>query len=446
MPTPAELERLLELPNESMSLEYKSWLNLTENHGRATLAKAAIALANHDGGIIVLGMRPDNDQAGALGSQPRPAGLGRYSQDLVNAAINRYADPDFHCELMFSAHPETGTEHAFVIVPGGMTVPVMSARDCEGVIAARRCYMRKPGPRSEEPLTGEEWRVLLDRCVRAGRESMLDAIRAIVQGRAGVSPPEAARNALIEYVDAGLRRWQEVIQPLPQDDPARMPMGYRELGFEVLGARPAPNLVELLRRIEAAGRIMHTGWPPFISLQREPYKARPINGSIETWLGVPEQERERRDAAHCDFWRAHPSGRLMLIRGYSEDALEGVEPGTSIGLTNPIWRIGEVMLFISRFARLCGENLSIVATCRCTGLRNRVLINIDGGWRHVLDEYRCMDDEVVLVTQATAAEIEDNLAEVLHPFLVPLYERFSFFELPMALVVDELARMRRGRF
>src|SRR5262245_10870138 len=170
MPTPAELERLLVLPNESMSLEYKSWLNLTQNHGRATLAKAAIALANNDGGIIVLGMRPENDQGGALESQPRPAELRRYSQDDVNAAINRYADPDFHCELMFAAHPETRTEHAFVIVPGGMTVPVISARDCEGVIAARRCYMREPGPRSEEPLTGEEWRTLLDRCVRAGRE------------------------------------------------------------------------------------------------------------------------------------------------------------------------------------------------------------------------------------------------------------------------------------
>jgi hypothetical protein len=129
---------------------------------------------------------------------------------------------------MFAVHPETRTEHAFVIVPGGMTVPVMSARDCEGVIAARRCYMRKPGPRSEEPLTGEEWRTLLDRCVRAGRESMLDAIRAIVQGRAGGSPVEAARNALAEFVEEGRRRWQVIVEPLPQDDPARMPLGHSE--------------------------------------------------------------------------------------------------------------------------------------------------------------------------------------------------------------------------
>jgi len=28
-------------------------------------------------------------------------------------------------------------------------VPVMSVRGCEGVIAAQKCYVRKPGPRSE---------------------------------------------------------------------------------------------------------------------------------------------------------------------------------------------------------------------------------------------------------------------------------------------------------
>ena len=90
MPTPAELQRLLTIPNESLAVEYKSWLNLANKPGRATLAKAAIALANHDGGIIVLGMRPDNAEGGALGSQPRPDELRRYSQDDVNAAINRF--------------------------------------------------------------------------------------------------------------------------------------------------------------------------------------------------------------------------------------------------------------------------------------------------------------------------------------------------------------------
>src|ERR1039458_976235 len=86
----SELIVLLEFPTEKTTIEYKSWLNLNESHGKATLAKAAIALANEGGGVIVLGMREDTVQGGALGSQPRPATMKRYSQDEVNAAINRY--------------------------------------------------------------------------------------------------------------------------------------------------------------------------------------------------------------------------------------------------------------------------------------------------------------------------------------------------------------------
>ena len=109
------------------------------------LAKAAIAIANEGGGIIVLGMREDIANGGALRSVPRPDGLNRYSLDDVNSPSQRgFAEPEFHNELVFLAHPTSGHEHAFVIVPGGMTVPVMSKRGCEGVIAAQRCFVRKP--------------------------------------------------------------------------------------------------------------------------------------------------------------------------------------------------------------------------------------------------------------------------------------------------------------
>jgi hypothetical protein len=42
--------------------------------------------------------------------------------------------------------------------------------------------------------------------------------------------------------------------------------------------------------------------------------------------------------------------------------------------------------------------------------------------------------------------VRDNLAEVLHQLLTPLYERFAFFRLPIILVEEELERMVRGRF
>jgi len=54
MPSTTELQALLQFPVERLTVEYKSWLNLDDQPGKATLAKAAIALANEGGGVIVL--------------------------------------------------------------------------------------------------------------------------------------------------------------------------------------------------------------------------------------------------------------------------------------------------------------------------------------------------------------------------------------------------------
>jgi hypothetical protein len=41
MPTTEELVLLLSIPSENLSIEYKSWLNLSDNADKAKLAKAA---------------------------------------------------------------------------------------------------------------------------------------------------------------------------------------------------------------------------------------------------------------------------------------------------------------------------------------------------------------------------------------------------------------------
>jgi hypothetical protein len=439
------LVRLLVEPNETLSAEYKSWLNLSVTQGQGVLAKAAIALANHGGGIIVLGMR--EQEAGPLKSVARPSEIGRYTQDDVNQAINRFAEPEFHCDLSFATGPGTTVEHAFVSVPGNIAVPVMSTRDCTGVIAARRCYIRKPGPRSEEPLDAREWRALLDRCVVAGRENMLDAIRAIVQGSAGSVPqPTVTGKALTDFTEATRTRWTGRVASLPKDDPARFPLGHYELGFEILGANPLPNLSEMRRAMQQAGSIKHTGWGPFVQLHRPEYEPHVVGGAIETWLGAPAERAFGRDSAHCDFWRADASGKLILFRGYDEDSIpDRQSPGTGFDITLPVWRVGEAVLYVSQLAELFGDGLSFLVRCRYVGLRGRRLIHVEGR-RILFDDRRAADDEVSLERVTTCAQARDNLVEVLHPLLAPLYERFAFFELSEKLVAEEVERLTRNRF
>ena len=173
-------ERFILNPVEDLDAEYKGWLDLREERDRATLAKAVIALANHGGGVIVLGFE---ELPTGLEARLKPTELPDVTQDDINAAVSRYADPQNHCRMHLVKHPIGGSVHPVIRVPGG-DVPVMSRRNrAEAGLQQRKVYVRKPGPRSEEPQTADEWRILLDRCVRARREDMLDAIRNIVLGR-----------------------------------------------------------------------------------------------------------------------------------------------------------------------------------------------------------------------------------------------------------------------
>ena len=223
-PDPLQLRGLIEFPREDLGVEYKNWLDLTSDEARATLAKAAIAMANHGGGFIVLGFSEAN---GTLESVAVPSGLPTIGQDRVNQAVHRYAEPSFHCELHWVEHPPTGTIHAVVRVPG-TDVPVMSKSDHQAAgLAHRKIYVRKPGPRSEEPNTSEEWRQLIDRCIQRRKEEMLNAIRGIVIGQLPPQPSSISPlDDLLEFCAEANVHWAELVSKEPEDSPSRFSYGY----------------------------------------------------------------------------------------------------------------------------------------------------------------------------------------------------------------------------
>lgn len=444
MPSIEELQPLLVEPREDLGVEYKTWLDLTNTTNKAKIAKASIALANHGGGFIVIGY---DDNVENLVAVDRPADIPDITQDLINSAIRRYASPEFHCELYSVPHPDSDQTHPVISVPGTLTVPVMSSRDCQGEIVKFRCYIRKPGPRSEEPQTGDEWRGLLDRCVRSGREEMLEAIRSILSGRVDFQDaPQSAAEELQIFCDSARSRWHDLVSDEPEDSPARFPHGSYEMGFALLGAEPASGLAELQDRLAEAHRIRLTGWTPFLNLNRTEWAPYPFDDLIEAWVGREiHEDRAFRDAAHSDFWRASQDGHLYTSRGYGEDGLDQYEPGTVLDITLPVWRVGEAVLFAHRLSETFDNVDGLAIRCKYTGLRGRRLESVTG--RRILHIDRiCQTDEIILTAEVSVSQVQDNLVEVMHQLLAPLYERFNFFSLPLSLVEEELERMRSGRF
>lgn len=429
-----ELQPLISEPKEELSVEYKDWLDLTTNEHRAILAKAAIALANHGGGFIVLGFA---EQGPELQSRAHPPNLPAITQDSVNDAIRRYATPEFHCRMDKAKHPNTNEEHPIVVVPSDLTVPVMSTRGCPRVIAQNRCYIRKPGPRSEEPQTSEEWRNLLNRCIQAGRQDMLEAIRAILSGRVEPQNPETeALRELQTYCIQARERWEELVENHPEESPARFPHGYYEMGFSLVGAQPANGRAEVRDRLTVARRIKLTGWSTFLEMSTPGWAPYAHEKFVEAWIGRSVRpDWMERDPAHCDFWRASMNGNLYTIRGYKEDGLARIRAGTIFDVNIPVRRIAEGLLFVNRFGETFDGVEEIAIQCRFTALNGRRLT--------CFDNYISSTDEVTLTGRATPLQVQDNLAEILHSLLSPLYECFNFFKLPFNLVEEQLTYLRR---
>ncbi len=433
MATKADLDRrqaILANPTETLKIECKSWLDLSDNHQKAVIAKAAIALANSGGGTIAFGVSEDNSAGGRLICEPMPKELSRYTSDAISSAINKYADPDIDFNLEFENHPDTGKEYAFVEIADGMQQPVFAKKSFDGVIKKFACYVRKPGPKSEEPSTAQEWRDLLNRCVRANRDSLLDSFRAIIDGRpVNTTPNQSNERNLREFMAASKARWQGRLNEVEEEDVARLQNGYWAFAFSIVDESTWSTLSDLRRALEEArpAHLRHRLFADVGGQGRSPYAAE---GSIEAWTGNPEGNPYR-TPNRCSFWRATLNGEFYHLEGFFEDDYPNrTEPGTRLFLDLSLQLHAMMLMLASRIARLVGEESEIVICSEMTGLKGRYLTGSRAWWPVLRDDPMSSIDTVTLQPRRlTPQQINDNLVEILYDFLYPLCEKFNFYEL-----------------
>ena len=446
--TAAELEALVHNPREDMHVEIKGWLDLSTTEHKALLAKATLALANHGGGFIVIGF---SRQAGVYApAAGRPEQLASsMNDDLINGIVRAYAAPAFHCSLHLVGTPGLPGLFPVIAVPGGHRVPIQAIRGSpdQRTLINGRVYIRRPGPESAEPATPEEWRELFTRCLRANRDELLDAMRDVLSGHAGGAGPFTvpALETLLAWAEKGSDRWRELIPK--KEGKLILPAGHYRFAYAIQDDFNVPSLPALKRHIEDA-QIPHTGWPEWVVLSREGMRPYVQDGGLECFTATESPERLLTDPSHADFWRAMPDGRLLLIRGYQEDANQdkGISPGTAFDLALPVWRVGECFLHARAMCERLGvPNASVIVTAKYSGLSGRELISLDG--RRVLSPGRkARQQEIDLALTVDGGSIEDRLPEIVAQFLGPLYNLFDLFDPPPTLFIEELRLMRRNRF
>jgi hypothetical protein len=440
----AQLVRLADLlarPTERLDVEIKSWLDLADDEGRAALAQAILAIANHGGGFVLIGF---SERSGTWTSEDDTAGvLVRYTQDAVNGIVKRFADPPFHCELQRVAHPSTGQIHAIVVVPGDHQVPIRAK--CDGGRHVRKdvYYIRRPGPSSEPPQNGAEWNELIHRCIFANRKQILDDIRNTILGTSQTAPSES-RSQLQIWTEQSLTRWQEVVsERLPNESPSRFRYGTWFTSFQIRAEFEPPSLPELLEKVRGADGH-ETGWPPFLVMGKRHLEPYPLGDTIEAFLSEGERGPFE-DAAHSDFWRATRRGLFFLLRGYQEDTqARDREPGTFIDLVLPIWRVGEILLFAARVAQaIVGAHSELAVGVKWCRLKGRVMAPWSGTRRYLRGTYRCHADEVESVFVTSSEQILLDLPGVTRLATDGLYEAFDFLKPPPSMYAEEIAKMQK---
>jgi hypothetical protein len=438
--------QILANPTETRTIECKSWLDLSDNKNKAKLAKAAIAMANSGGGTIALGISEDETNGKKLICKPRPSDVARYNSDAVGSAINKYAEPELEPHLVFENHPDTGDEHAFVEIAGGMQQPVFAKKQFDGEIDKLACYIRKPGPpRSEVPHTAQEWRDLMTQCVRANQGSMLDSIRTIMNGRPlDTTPPPSDEQNLIDFMAASKARWQERLKEVDEDDVARLQHGYWAFAFSIVGAPPWQTLNDLRRMLDGARpeSLRHRLFEDSTRQGKEPY---PADNAVEAWTGNPEADAYRCPYS-CSFWHATLGGEFYHLEGFFEDSeyIGPIEPGTRHHHDLSIQLHAMMLMLAARIARSVDEEAEIVFGSEMTGLKGRCLGGSKARWRILpYGPVSSIDNVILQPRRLTPQQIDDNLVEILYDFLHPLYEKFNFYELKIGWVeaaVDEVKR------
>jgi hypothetical protein len=440
--------RLLELlrnPAEDLTFEIKEWLDLTQNVHKAKLAQAMIALANHGGGAVLIGYAEQTN--GTFNpADPRPLDLSGYTSDVVNEISRAYLNPPVHCEVRHVAHPVSGLSFPVINLPGTHSIPIMARRggpQGQSSLQAGRVYIRRVGPTSEEPQSPEEWRALLDRCIRMGRDELVDRIRLIVAGAPIESPTQTSDDELDRWIESSDARWRLLLGELPKSHPARFPLGFYRFAYQLGGKFERPSLKQLKEAL-VVSEVRYSGWPHWPMMSREPIRPSPVDDTIECFLARdPGSENAPPDS--LDYWRVSVTGQAYTIRGLNEDSHPDLGvPGKGLDITTPTRRLADAITHASNLARQLGmQNGDIDFDLLWSGLAGRRLVSMGNPRRRLDSANFTRQSEYRRRFAVPVGNVTDQLPEIVAAALRPMYEAFDFFQLPAGLAAEEIAAWRR---
>ena len=227
----------LNVDSEDLDIEFKRSLPLGEKAGKAKLAKEICALANHNGGWIVLGREDDGSYPAAL-----PEDLSGVDQDTINQIASAYLQPVPHCSVRW-VKPNNVAFDVLVIWVSPLGVsPVSGAKNGPngengGTIGITKGthYIRKAGPVSAPIESPDEWQTVIRRCVLSDKTSLLAALTTMLE-RPSPTPEVDEKSTLDADFEHMIGVWKDEASKNPYE--VNLSENFICYGFHLVDANP----------------------------------------------------------------------------------------------------------------------------------------------------------------------------------------------------------------
>jgi hypothetical protein len=388
-----DLADYVDFPRETLDVELKQWIDLTDGVAKAKIARHLAALANHGGGYLIFGFNDDLTRA-----LDRPTDLGHFNRDEFTSIVKRYLTPAFQCEVTL-VKASDGLIFPVVRVPPHGAVPIAAKTDGpndpkgrpQGIVSGSY-YIRKPGPESA-PIRGpEEWQPIIRRCVLNDRGALLREIASVVQPGSIQGQP-AAEDHLATWHKLSDQRYLDLTRKAQDLEwPVAIANNRCQLSYLIVAvdgeALPRESTVQILEEVNVQVRgTVWTGWSMFYPFTR-PEIAPAWHPEREDGTGADVLEGDLLgdgtfDTSLPDYWRFTPDGRATIIRPYREDrprtvAANGKAAGTWMSPETVIRETTELVTHARLMAERFETATSIAFRCSWLGLAGRQIDDFDG--------------------------------------------------------------------
>lgn len=451
------MERLQELasrPQESLSVELKSWFDPDTPEGISKIARACIALRNANGGFLLVGF---DDTTGAPSVEGRLTDdiRGIFHADKLQHIISRYASEPFEVAVHFVSLADS--EYPVIEIPPGVRTPVASKadlRDNQGkyLIRINTIFVRSLAANNAVSTTTARWQdfgPLMEICFENREADIGRFVRRHLANLDYTQLREAlstlaildekqpdVQNIIHHILEQGQERFKSVTFERGLSVPAH---GAWEAALLITGSSDqvfAAN-VEFLNLL-AASNPQLTGWPVWLDSRRFSPDGQPytFEDGWESLLFDTSCETFH----HIDFQRIEPIGRFYLRRAFEDDinaSAHAPAPMTVLDVTLRPYRVAEAIVVGIEFAKAMGyppEATNLTFAFRWTRLRGRELASWANPSRLVWPDHKAYEDDVLSIVNVPLETPTSAVFEYVYLAVEKLFGAFAGFQIDKSSV------------